>query len=399
MKNLTYYMQIYGISLLTSILPFAFAPIVARHLSISDFGKYNWSQSLVYLLLPMLSLGMQTGARLVLSGKQKGNIKPFFEQILSTVVVFMLLMVLLIWSFSISFFWGEADLYFSMFELFNIAMLAFMIAIVSFINVYHEVTGRFRLKSVQLLAVNLLVYLIVYILISVGPLIRVYGQVVAYLLLLFVIIRTLGLRYRHPNRQTFVTILRIGLPLAFISFIELGAFNLDKYWMLNYRGDEMLGSYTAAFYFYSLVAFGAAPLSPLIETYYYQSDTNYKYLYYFIILILFIGGLMLFEFKEIIVNLIFGEGYDEIRDYVVIPYVAGCLKFAFDFSKVKLTKEELQNISLYVYLVVMLVVVIGIEHVLRMGHEVYWVFLIFSGGYGMATILNNCILLWKRRIN
>lgn len=385
--------------MLTGFLPFIFAPIVSSHLSIPDFGKYNWAQSLVYLLLPMLSLGMQTGARLVLSSSQKENVKSFFEQILSTVILFMLLMVVLVGSIYILLFSGIDDLYFSMFELLNIVMLALMIAIVSFINVYYEITGRFRLKSVQLLAVNLFVYSIVFFCINFGPMIRIYGQVMAYLILLISIFKALGLKYRRPNWLTLVTVLRIGLPLAFISFIELGAFNLDKYWMLTYRGEEMMGRYTAAFYFYSLVAFGAAPLSPLIETYYYQSNINYKYLYYFIILILLFGGLLLVNFKEIIIDKIFGLNYDDISEFIVYPYLAGCLKFAFDFSKVKLTKSSLQSISLYVYIFVMIFVIFGIEYVLRTGYEMYWVFLIFSSGFGAAYLLNNGVLLWKRRIN
>ena len=152
------------------------------------------------------------------------------------------------------------------------------------------------------------------------------------------------MRFRiiNPQKKIIKKLVKIGLPLTAISLFELLVMNIDKIIILRYLTKYDLGIYTGYFYFFTLVAFGAKPLSPIIETYYYQKNLSYKKILNFLILILILILIILIFFNKSIANIIFGEDFLNQSHLMIFFFFLGITKVIIDFYKIRLVAVNKQ---------------------------------------------------------
>ncbi len=354
-KNLfSFYLPLYGFSILAAIFPILVAPFVARALSVEDFGIFNLLNSIAYLILPLITLGMQTGARKKLVNSSVDKIKQDFSLIFSSSIFTSLILSIIVLLFMLLFKNKLFNDVFISYDIISIVFLSILIAITSFLYVFFEVKNMFLFKSFLMFITSAAIYLIVYFFIFIGPFTRVYSQILVFFLAFIILFLLFKLKIRRPDFKITKELIHIGLPLTIISVFELLSLSLDKILVLNLLGDYELGIYSAYFYFFNLATFGSKPLLPMIETYQYQNKHHFRYIIFFLSLGLFIFLILLSTFHERIALIAFGEKYIDKSYLMCLFFLLGISKIFIEFHKPKLVMNKRQTLSSKIYIFISL---------------------------------------------
>ena len=340
-KIIKFYAPLYGMTILAAILPFLIVPYVVENLSVENFGIYNLAHITAYFILPVITLGMQTGARLTLSNINENinkNYNSIISSALSLTLALSIVVFFILWIFGDYLYQGV----FNLSDIFCIVYLSFCISIISFLNVFYEIKNWFLIRALITLVSTTLIYAGIYFFIEFGPMIRIYMQIIVFSLIFFTCFYLMRFRIITPQKKIIKKLVKIGLPLTAISLFELLVMNIDKIIILRYLTKYDLGIYTGYFYFFTLVAFGAKPLSPIIETFYYQKNLIYKKILKFLILVLILIFIILIFFNKSIANLIFGEDFLNQSHLMIFFFFLGITKVIVDFYKIKLVASNKQ---------------------------------------------------------
>ena len=355
LKNLfSFYLPLYGFTILAAIFPLLVAPFVARAFSVEDFGIFNLLNSIAYLILPLITLGMQTGARKKLANLSMDKIREDFSLVFSSSIFTSLILSIIVLFFMLSFKNNLFNDVFIFYDIISIVFLSICIAIISFLYVFFEVKNLFLSKSFLMFITSASIYLIVYLFIFIGPFTRVYSQILVFFLTFIILFLLFKLKIRRPDFKITKELISIGLPLTIISFFELLSLSLDKIFILNLMGDFELGIYTAYFYFFNLATFGSKPLLPMIETYQYQNKHHYRFIIFFLSLGLFLFLILLSIFHEQIALIAFGEKYIDKSYLMCLFFLLGISKIFIEFHKPKLVISMRQALSAKIYIFVSL---------------------------------------------
>lgn len=309
--------------------------LIARNISVENFGKYALLTQIMLFILPMNTLGIQRVIRIMNS---KGDYIP--RELVNMGLNFTFItsfLVVPVWTY-LYFAFTDLEYYYWIF----IFLASFWLSIWSVVTVIFELDDKWIQRQQLLFYYSLLNLIILYILIKfrlASASVRLVTVGVTSLLLGLLLITkykiidktTLSFsKYMAPDR-------RVGLPLALISMSDNLFLIIDKNLIIQRLGDFANGIYSAHLILFSLMVLGYAPLSTYLENFIFRSNTKSKY-WHIVIAILLIGSIGIYYLAPKLFNLLYGRKYEFEGGLLLTVYFIALLKIARDILRIYLSK-------------------------------------------------------------
>lgn len=311
----------------TRALAFLSLVILARYLTIDEFGRYNFAFAVGFILAALCDLGIDVLATREVA-RDKDTAKLYLSNILSIRAISFFLILALSWILS-SWLQYPAQLkYIVLLAFITVALNFSLNSVIAIFRAYQRLSYEAFLRSCGSFAVFLGIVLAIFARLSLNSIILFQLAMTAITFLTGFVIasRYLGRRSSRLDPDFCLKLLKESLPFGITQLLTMISFRIDTVLLSKIIGDEAVGFYNAA---YNLV-FGAMIIStslvaaffPVISAEYFVDAARvgrlfrdaFKYLMLLGLPITMIGTVM----ARSLLELLYGPAYGQAASALAI---------------------------------------------------------------------------------